>query len=338
LTASAAQPRRAVIYGLGKAARFLVAGAAGRNDVSIVGGIDVAPDKVGADVGEVTVGEPSGHVVTDDFAAELARDDVDLVLHAAPGTGEQVKEVIGACLDAGKDVITVNWFIHPRIAFGDEVAAELQRRAEAGGARAVGTGVNPGLLLDVLLVFCGNALSSVDRVYARRVSEANTWGWSVLEYDMGLGKPLEEAPAGEHQLAESFAVVTDGLRLELDRWEEVSEPLPARSARHHEGRVVEPGTIGGFRRRAFGYRGGEVIAELEWLAIYCIDPQADGVENSAFVRLVGGDQTVEASLGGDLLFDPYPATAARMLNAAAVLRDLPPGVYRPDQLPLSPRA
>ncbi|NLT06490.1 MAG: hypothetical protein GXY03_09275 [Solirubrobacterales bacterium] len=330
-----AAPLRAVVVGLGKTARLLRAGAALRDDVEIVGGVDVDPAKAGADLGEALGGEPLGRPVSAALADELARDDVDVVLHTATGDADEVADALGACLDAGKDALTVNWFVHAPAAYGARRAAELAERARRGGARAAGTGVNPGLLLDVLPVLWGTTFARVERVALRRVSEISTWGRGVLEQEVGLGRPLDSVAVPTGQLAQSCGILADGLHLDLDRWEETAEPIAVATDRRRGDLAVPAGRTAGFRRLARGLRGGTVVAEVEWLAIWAIDPDADGVENSSTLRIEGGGETVETTVAGGLLTDPYPATAARMLNAIAVLRALPPGIYRPDQLPLA---
>jgi hypothetical protein len=337
VSAAPARPTRAALFGTGRSGTELVRAAALRDDVELVAGVTVSSGKVGADLGELTVGERLGVEVEGDLDAVLARDDVDVVVHCGIGSNRELGELLGRCAAAGKDAVTVAGFVHPPTAIGVDAAAELDRRAREGGGRIVGTGVNPGLLLDVLPALWGTMTTRVDAVRARRVSDVRRWGAGALDAEVGLGKPPEEV-RGTPALAldESLALVADALGLALDRIEDVHEPLPAPTARAHGGRSVAVGRNMGFRRRAVGIRDGAAVAEIEWLAIFCLDSEVDGETDSASVA-IAGDSNVETTVTGTFCGDPYPSTAARALAAIAPLRQMPPGLYRPDQIPLSRR-
>lgn len=327
---------RAALFGTGRAGTELVRAAGMRGDIEIVAAVAVSAEKDGLDLGDATIGTPLGVPITTDLASVLARDDVDVILHSGLGEASEVAEVLGCCVDAGKDAITVAGFVHPPTAIGREAAIRLDERARAGGGRIVGTGVNPGLLLDVLPALAGSMATRIDRVGARRVSDIRSWGGGVLEHEVGVGQPVESV-RGNPALAvdESLALVADALQLGLDSIEDVHDPLRARTAREHGGRRVEPGRTVGFRRRALGRRDGQIVAEIEWLAIFCLDPEVDGEAESAKVW-VEGDSDIELTATGTFCGDPYPSTASRALATILPLAGLPPGLHRPDQLPLSP--
>lgn len=320
------------VYGTGRAGAEIVRACGYRDDLRLVAAVAVNPSKEGADLGAVTVGEPNGVRVTCDLDSVLASRDVDVVLHAGLGDPRTVAAVLGRCADAGKDAITVSGLVHPRTALGDNAAEALHQRAVAGGARLVGTGVNPGFLLDALPVVWASMLSRVDRLHAIRVSEIRNWGAGALDDEVGLGRPADAVRnTAALSLDESLALVDEALELRLDRREDVHEVLTSSVFREHAGRTVAPGQTVGFRKRALGYRDGRLIAEIEWHAVFCLNPEEDGVEESAAVTL-DGEVRVEATSKGTFFGDPYPSTAARAINAIASLRDLPPGLFRPDQL------
>jgi hypothetical protein len=324
---------RAAVFGTGRAGTEIVRAAHARADIELVAGITVSPDKNGRDLGEVTTGRPLGVPVTVDFDSVLRRTDVDIILHAGLGTPQEVANFVGRCADAGKDAITVSGLVHPPTALGQRGAQDLDDRARRGGARVVGTGVNPGFVLDALPALWGSMVTRVDRIYARRVSEIRNWGEGVLDTEVRLGWPPDEVRGNRAlSLDESLAVIIDALGLAVDRTEDIHEALPAPTPRSHGGRSVDVGRTMGFRRRSLAYRDGAAAVEVEWIAIFCIDSVADGVKEEATLR-IEGDTDVEASANGTFCGDPYPSTAARAINAIAPLRTLAPGLYRPDQLP-----
>jgi 2,4-diaminopentanoate dehydrogenase len=327
-------PVRIAVYGTGRAGAEIVRAGMPRGDVEIVAAVVVDPAKDGRDLGELAGLTPIGVLATTDLASMLARSDVDAVVYCGIGDPISVAEILGTIADAGKDAVTVTGLVHPVCALGAERANSLAKRAQHSGARVVGAGLNPGFLVDVLPVVWGQACSRIDRLHALRVGEMKWWGRGIHD-ECGLGRPPEDAPERiALSLDESLAVIGDDLNLAFDRTEDLHEPYVTSVRREYAGRVVEPGTIAGFRKRAIGYRDRRPLVEIEWRAIFCIDPEVDGVDQTVQLR-IEGDTTIEARASGSFFGDSYPATAARALASVLALRGLPPGVYRPDQLPVA---
>jgi hypothetical protein len=325
---------RVAIFGTGRAGVEVVRASTLRNDVEIVAAVVVDPAKDGRDLGELAGLGATGVRATTDLAATLARSDVDAVIYCGIGDPITVAEMLGTIADAGKDAVTVTGLVHPVCALGAERAADLSSRSRRAGARVVGAGLNPGFLVDVLPVVWGQVCSRIDRLHALRVGEMKWWGRGIHD-ECGLGREPQDAPDRiALPLGESLAVVGDGLALAFDRTEDLHEPYVTTVRREHAGFVVEPNTIAGFRKRSIGYRDKQPLVEIEWRAIFCIDPEVDGIDQTVRLR-IEGDTTIEAEAHGSFFIDSYPATAARALASVVVLRGLPPGLYRPDQLPIA---
>lgn len=305
------------LHGIGHTAD-LIAEQCGTSEIwSVRAGVTGSPHKIGSDrIGAEIVGE---------LDVVLARPDVDVVIHTGLEHGDALAEVLGRCVDAGKDAVTVAGLVHPDVELGDAAATALRRRAMAGGGRIVGTGVNPGLLLDVLPTLVTTLFARPRSVVARRASEMRHWGDGALRGQGGVlqpaGTPWEP---GGLTLMPSARLVADALGGAPDLTESV-ERLMSDRERSDGGRSIGPGEPMGFRRVVQGRVNGTELY-VEWLAGFCLDDPP-----SARVEIDG----LELVLRGDPLDDSHPATAARALRALAPLRLLPPGLYRPDQLPIS---
>lgn len=325
---------RAAVYGTGRLGKEMIRRCQLTSRVDIVAGIVTSAAKDGVDLGELAGLGELGVSATLDMDAVLGRDDLDLVFHCGLGTPAEVAEVMGQFVDAGKDAITAAAFVHPVSALGAAGAKELADRAIRGQARLVGTGWNPGLLLDVLPIIWASGCVRVDRVYALRVAEMRDWGSGVHD-ECGIGFRPEDAPDTiSNPLHESVAVIADALHISLERIDNFHEPYVSTIRREYRGRVVEPGFNAGFHKKSTGVSDGQPAIEVEQIGVFCMDPSVDPSE-CARVK-IEGDSTLEAeSTGGNWYGDSYPVTAARAINAVGPLRSLPPGLYRPDQLPLS---
>jgi 2,4-diaminopentanoate dehydrogenase len=326
------RPLRAAVFGTGKIGKDIIRGCALNERVTLVAGAVTHPEKAGRDLGELSGIDPIGVRADLNIEAVLARSDVDVVFYCGMGDPAEVAEHLGAYVDHGKDAITLTGLVHPATALGVEGARRLHERAVAGRARAVGAGWNPGFVLDVLPVMWASACSRLDLLSAQRVAEMRDWGDGV-HVECGIGRPPEEVkPSGSNRLDECVALIADGIGAHLDRIDVLDEPYVTAVRRQHGRRVVEAGRTAGFHKRAIGIHRGRPLIELEMYAIFAIDPAQDPVTEGARIR-VDGDVTVETEARGNWMNDSYPVTAAKAINSAPLLRRLPPGLYRPDQLP-----
>ena len=140
---------RAVQYGCGPIGCSVARLAAQRADIELVGAIDIDPDKVGRDLGEVIgLDRRLGVTVSDDAAAVLAQARPDVVFLT---TGSSLKKIFGQLTEivkAGANVVSTAeelafpWRKEP------ELSAEIDRLAREHGVTVLATGVNPGFLMD----------------------------------------------------------------------------------------------------------------------------------------------------------------------------------------------
>src|SRR5215469_15821779 len=172
------------------------------------------------------------------------------------------------------------------------------------------------------------------RDWSSDVCSSDLWGAGVHD-ECGIGLPPDQVEdTDSNPLHESVALIADALGIPLDRTDNMHEPYVSSVRREHAGRVVEPGHNAGFHKRSVGMSGGQARIEIEMYGVFCIDPDVDSVQETARV-VVDGDVTVETEARGNWFGDSYPVTAAKAIRAVRPLRSMPPGLYRPDQLPLS---
>ncbi len=104
-------------------------------------------------------------------------------------------------------------------------------------------------------------------------------------------------------------------------------------ALHHPGAAracrtgqSSPARVAGFRKRAIGYRDRQPLVEIEWRAIFCIDPEVDRVDQIVQLR-IEGDTTIDAQATGSFLViripRPLHAPSPRSSSFAVCLRGLP---------------
>ena len=165
---------RVVQYGLGPIGSAVARQVVERPELELGGGVDIDPTKVGRDLGDViSLGRPLGLTVVADLAQVLAQMEADVVLHTTSSYFDFFKPQILGILEAGLDIVsTAEELSFPWLAHPDE-ASEIDAVAKRVGKTVLGTGINPGFVMDSLPLFLTAICLQVDRVEVRRVINAS---------------------------------------------------------------------------------------------------------------------------------------------------------------------
>ncbi len=322
---------RVLQYGLGPIGCAVARYAAERPDLELVGGVDVDPAKVGRDMGEVIgLGRPLGSPVVATLAQFLEQGKADVALHTTSSYFDLFHRQILELLEAGLDVIssseelTFPWLAHPK------EAEDLDAAARRNGRRVLGTGVNPGFLLDFLPLALTAICQEVEHIEARRIINASARR-GPFQQKIGSGMTVEEFRSrvqagrlGHVGLRESAGMVMHTLGKSLQRYEEKVEPLLAERPIRTSYVEVQPGQVRGLRQEARAYtEKGEFLA-LTFLASLEAEEEGDTIR-------ISGRPNLEIRLqgtNGDI------ATAAILVNAIRRVRKAPPGLWTMADLPV----
>lgn len=223
---------RTIHYGIGAIGAEILRLAAVRDSLQVVGAIDTAPGMAGWDVAQVVgLEQPLGITVSADADAVLNSTAAEVVLHSTGSYLEETHPQLLAAVRAGKNVLSTceelayPWARHPAL------SAELDSEAKAHGVTVVGTGVNPGFVLDTLVVALTAASERIVRIVASRIVNVSTRR-TQLQKKVGAGMTVEEFRGhaasrhfGHIGLQESARLIAHALGWELDRVEETLEPV-----------------------------------------------------------------------------------------------------------------
>jgi hypothetical protein len=324
---------RVLVHGLGQVGRLVAQRIHDRPDMECVGAVVSTPERENLDVGHLIGNGPMG-CSTMSLETSLTYE-ADAVVFCGMGTPVQVAQIIGKHAATGKDVVTVTGLVHPPSALGMRGAADMARGAIKTGARIVGTGWNPGFLLDTLPAIWGAAIPDITSVRARRDSDISGWGHQVLD-ELGIGhgpETFDGAGIAAHMpLNESANLIADALGMGTLRVDVECTPELAVRAFSLRDRSITIGSIAGFELRAKGGSGDRPLVDLTWRAVFGL--QSEGDEDSSELE-IEGSIGVHMRATGTAFTNPYPATAERALNTLAALQPLSPGLYRPDQIAVS---
>lgn len=310
---------RTTHIGLGPIGREIARLAARRRDVVPVAAADLSPAIAGRDLYELLGVEGPAPVRVSSDPAEALAVPADVVLHATGSYLPDVAPQLLAAVRAGRNVISTceelayPWRRHP------DLAGELDREARRAGVTVLGTGINPGFVLDTLVLCLSAACGHVRRVEATRVVDVSRRR-EQLQRKVGVGLTLEEFRShaavgrfGHVGLAESAWLVAQGLGWELDDLCEVIEPV------EHDGRAR------GARQTVTGRAGGRDVLRLSVEMVAGASGPCDEI-------VIDGDPPVRITIPGGIPGDV--ATAAVVVNCIPAVVAHEPGLVTMLDVPL----
>ncbi|MBI3182210.1 MAG: dihydrodipicolinate reductase [Myxococcales bacterium] len=325
-----AGPVPVVVMGLGFIGQEIAKAADASPELRLVGAVDRNPSLLGRKLGEV-IGNPAiAAPVSADLKKAVGRSSGAVVLHATGSRLEQVADQLLGAVKAGCPVVSTceelafPYLKHPRL------AEQLDGAARKAGVSVLGTGVNPGFVLDRLVATLGQVCGTVRRAHATRVVDARQRR-VALQRKIGAGLTLEEFgelaerdQVGHVGLLESAALCALGLGIDCEDFEEELAPVIAEEDIPGGAFPVRKGRVAGVTQWAVGLCDGQERVRLE-LTI------AVGAESPGDRIVLESEPTVEFEVKGGVPGDR--ATANAVVNAAPRLFASEPGLLTVLELP-----
>ena len=311
----------AVQYGIGPIGSRIAA-AAHRTGFDFVGAVDIDPEKVGQDLGDVAgFGEQVGVEVTEDADAALAADP-DVVFHSTVSSVEAAAPQLRQAMAAGANVVSTTEELAYPWWSAAETAEELDDVATANDVTVLGAGINPGFVMDAMPAVLSTPMESVEEITVTRVQDAATRR-KPLQEKVGAGVTVETfedeiaTEAGHVGSTESVAMLADAVGFDLDDVAEAIEPVVAEERVTTDHVTVEAGEVAGIRQVAHGYQDGDAVVTLDLQMYVGADDPRDEVDFT-------GDPDVAVTVDGGYHGDV--ATSAFVANVAPTVVDADPGL------------
>lgn len=324
---------RVVQYGMGPIGRGIAQLVLEKENLALVGAIDIDPHLQGQDLGEV-VGRrvEVGLQVSGETQATLARARPEVVLHATVSSLEKVVPQIRLAIESEADVISTceelayPFYHHPQL------SGQIDRLARQHEVTILGTGVNPGFVMDKLVLTLMAACRKVERVRVRREVNA-TLRREPLQRKVGAGLRRDQFDAlvaeGKIRhvgLPESAAMIAHILGLEPTEITETINAVIADQDTTTPFLTVKKGDVAGVEQVAGVMVGGEEKITLE-LRMYV------GARAAADTIHIQGEPEIHMTIPGGIHGDI--ATAAIVVNAIPTVLSAKPGLITMIDLPIS---
>lgn len=333
---------RAAIWGFGAMGSGMAKVLVDKKGIDVVAVCDRNKARVGRSMYEVLGvdrGEREEVILDPDLDKVLDGKNVDVMLVCTDSFTAKTAEKIEAVVKKGINVISTAEEMAFPMAKEPEISKKLDELAKANGVSILGTGINPGLMMDLLVACISGACTDVKSLKAERVNSLSPFGKAVM-VEQGVGVTVEEFEkgckdgtlSGHVGFRESIYMIDKALGLGVDQFEQQMKPIVTDVDRKSAYGFAKKGDVAGVRMSAQGLKNGEVIVDM--LHPQQIEPQLGGTETGDYITIKG---TPNVSMAIQPEIDGGIGTIAMCINMIPQVINASPGLKTMIDLPV-PRA
>jgi 2,4-diaminopentanoate dehydrogenase len=312
-----------VHIGLGPLGQMMVRSAVGRGTFRIVGAVDSDPAKIGKDLGEFCklphLGIPITGSLSEAIRGKSPRAAVVTTVSSLAAFEPQVAQlakvklpIVSTC-----EELFYPWRTQPVL------AKRIDQLCRDGGIACVGTGVNPGYLMDFFPTILTGLCQRVSGIRIWRIQDASIRR-IPFQQKIGAGLTVKEFEAlhkaGKLRhvgLPESVDFLAARLGWKLDRTTESLEPVMAERDVASGYKPIAKGMARGVQQVGRGFVGDDEVITLTFKA-------AVGEPESYEEVRIEGEPTFSSRIAGGINGDI--ATCAVTLNAVRSILQAGPGL------------
>jgi 4-hydroxy-tetrahydrodipicolinate reductase len=320
--------------GFGSLGRHIAEAMLKRENLELVAIMDANPKLKGKKLNDLLPHAPKSSLkISDDMETALKTNPAHVAVVATSSSLAEVAPMIKMCLGAGLDVVSICEELSYPYGKNPEVAVDLDKAAQDAGKTVVGTGINPGYLMDLLPIVLTAPCQTVNSIRVTRHMNSSHRRPS-FQKKIGTGmtvdtfrKMIDEGKITGHVgLVESIQMIEEALNLDLDEVKELPpEPIVAKNKVTNSFTTIKKGEVLGLQSIAVGRKKDEQIVTLDFQAYAEARPQYDEIVIDGVPPI---RQRVEGGVQGD------QGTIGMILNLIPIVVSESPGLKTMKDLPV----
>jgi len=318
-------PIRVMHFGLGPIGVGVLRQVATRKGFKAVGGIDIDPGKVGKDLGEIAgLDRKLGVKVTDDPVTAIKKAKPDVVVLCTLSSLQAIMPQIETVLKLRVPIVSTTEELAYPYYSNSKLAKKIDEWAKKAKVAVVGTGVNPGFVMDALPIMLTGACERVDSIRIDRIQDARP---RRLPFQKKIGSGLtveqfqDKVKAGTVRhvgLTESVAMIAGALGWKMDKITDTIQPKVAEQQVSSQFLTVDPGFVCGIIQNGTGSdKDGKPLITLHMEAYLGAPESYDAVTIEGHPKLTS---RVQGGFHGDVV------TASITVNTIPKILTAPPGL------------
>ncbi len=325
---------RVALCGVGAVGALIAKHLIEKQGTEIVAAVDTDPQKLNKDLAEVLkLQTRTGIMITDNVIDTLKKTRPDIAIHATSSYLKQTYPQIAALVEQNVNVVsTCEELSYPYLS-EPKLAHKLDALAKKHDVTVLGTGINPGFLMDTLVITLTAPCTRIDNVEVTRIMNAATRR-IPFQKKIGAGLTLEEFNnriknrqiTGHVGLEQSIAMIAEALAWKLDRIRvEAVQPVIARRPTASKGIQVPAGKVAGMRQTATATIRGREAITLHFEAYIGAEQEYDAITIKGVPNIT---QRIQPCIHGDA------GTVAMIVNAVPHVINAPAGLQTMKDLPI----
>lgn len=321
---------KTVHVGMGPIGQKIVKYAVERGCFNIVGAVDPDPEKAGKELGELCGVKPFGIKVSSNLEESIKGKSPEAAIVTTVSSVAAFESQIAELAKAKLHIVSTceelfyPWKTQP------ELSKRIDKICCENGVVCLGTGVNPGYLMDFLPTVLSAPCQNVKKVEVWRVQDASVRR-IPFQQKIGAGLSLEEFEEKRKSgtlrhvgLPESVDFVADRLGWKLDKNIETLEPVIAEEDINTGYKPITKGMACGVHQVGKGFVADKEVITLNFKA-------AVGEPESYEEVHIDGEPTIQSKISGGVNGDI--ATCAITLNAVKSVLSSSPGLKTMGDIP-----
>jgi 4-hydroxy-tetrahydrodipicolinate reductase len=261
---------KVVVLGTGQMGSGIIKLLLQKQGVELVGVYGRRASRVGLDIGKaIGLGKAIGITITNDLGGLLSQTRPHVAIQATCSRVVQAMDEITTILNHGANVISIAEEMAYPAYQAPSLAAAIHRLAVANRVTVVGTGINPGFVLDVLVIALTGVCCTVASITAQRINDLSPYGPTVLK-SQGVGLTpatftqgvKDGSVVGHVGFPESISMIANALGWTIDHIEQQREPIISRVKRETPFVTIAPGCTAGCMHTAVAYMHGKPVITL----------------------------------------------------------------------------
>lgn len=320
---------KVVQAGLGALGKRITQFITQRENLEIIGAVDASPDTAGTDLGELCGLEKMNIIIQDSMGECLKHIKPDAVVLTTVSSMKEITPQIEEIVSFGVPVVSTC----EELSYPWDTSVDLSRRIDEAAKKnrvaVLGTGVNPGFLMDSLPIFLTAVCQEVQHIKVSRIQNA-AFRRIPFQKKIGAGLSLEvfekkKGMLGHVGLKESMLRIASRVGWKLTKTEDILAPVVAEKEIITESKTIPSGHASGVHQIGKGYINDEEKISLIFRAsVGELDPQ-DSIE-------IQGNPHIKSIIQGGLNGDV--ATCAITINAVKQILTAQPGLRTMVDIPV----
>ncbi|MEM3731507.1 MAG: hypothetical protein QW667_06360 [Candidatus Bathyarchaeia archaeon] len=317
---------RVLLFGVGAVGSLIAKHLLEKEGIKLVGAVDIAKEKIGKDLGELLgLGRKVGVKVWADADQLLSKAKADIAIHTTSSYLKDTYPQIASLVKHGVKVISTCEELSYPYRTEPKLSKELDRLAKKYNTTILGTGINPGFLMDTLVITLTAVCQKIEKIEAARVMDAAKRRLP-FQKKIGAGLSVEEFKTkiarkeitGHVGLEQSISMIADALAWKLDKIViGPAEPVVAKKPVESEYIKVVAGQVAGLSQSARGFLADKEVIVLNFKAYVGAEEEYDEI----FIKGVPTiKQKIQPCVHGDI------GTVAIVVNSIPKVMKASPGL------------